>query len=41
MSFRDGQGLLTGWVVIPIAAMALVILLVPLGVRRRLAEYRA
>jgi len=41
VSFRDGQGLLTGWVVIPIAAMALVILLVPLGVRRRLAEYRA
>jgi hypothetical protein len=40
VSFRDGRALLTGWVVIPIVAMAIVILLVPLGVRRRLAEYR-
>jgi hypothetical protein len=40
VSFRDGRRLLTGWVVVPIVAMALVILLVPLGVRRRLAEYR-
>ena len=40
VSFRDGRGLLTGWVVIPIVALAVVIMLVPLGVRRRLAEYR-
>jgi hypothetical protein len=31
---------LRGWVVIPIVVLGLVILLVPLGVRRRLAEYR-
>lgn len=32
--------LLAGWVVIPVVAMGLVVLLVPLGVRKRLAEYR-
>ncbi|WP_221322388.1 hypothetical protein [Actinoplanes sp. L3-i22] len=31
---------LRGWVIIPIVALGLVILLIPLGVRRRLAEYR-
>jgi len=40
-SFAEGQDLLTGWVLIPIAAMSLVIMLVSLSVRRRLAEYRA
>ncbi len=37
---RDTERLLTGWAVIPWAAMGLVILLVALGVRARLAEYR-
>jgi hypothetical protein len=37
---RDAERLLTGWVVIPIVAMGLVLLLVPLGVRKRLREYR-
>lgn len=31
---------LRGWVIIPIVALGLVILLIPIGVRRRLAEYR-
>ncbi|WP_436529709.1 hypothetical protein [Actinoplanes sp. HUAS TT8] len=31
---------LRGWVVIPIVVLGLIILLVPIGVRRRLAEYR-
>ncbi|MFI1988490.1 hypothetical protein [Actinoplanes sp. NPDC020271] len=31
---------LRGWVVIPIVVLGLVVLLVPIGVRRRLAEYR-
>jgi hypothetical protein len=39
-SLRDAERLLTGWVAIPIAAMGLVLLLVPLGVRKRLREYR-
>jgi hypothetical protein len=39
-SMEDAQGLLTGWVVIPIVAMGLVIVLILLGVRGRLAEYR-
>jgi hypothetical protein len=37
---RDAERTLRGWVVIPLVALGLVILLVPLGVRRRLAEYR-
>jgi hypothetical protein len=40
VSFRDAEGLLTGWVIIPIVAMGLVLLLIPLAVRRRLTEYR-
>lgn len=39
-SLRDADRLLRGWTVIPLLAMVLVMLLVPLGVRRRLAEYR-
>ncbi|HEX8627191.1 MAG TPA: hypothetical protein VF755_03355 [Catenuloplanes sp.] len=39
-SLHDAERLLRGWVVIPLLAMVLVLLLVPLGVRRRLAEYR-
>ncbi|GIF04062.1 hypothetical protein Asi03nite_16000 [Actinoplanes siamensis] len=31
---------LRGWTVIPVVVLAVVVLLVPLGVRRRLAEYR-
>jgi hypothetical protein len=40
VSLRDTERLLTGWPVILVLVMALVILLVPLGVRKRLAEYR-
>jgi hypothetical protein len=36
----DSERLLAGWTVIPILLVGLVILLVPLGVRKRLAEYR-
>jgi hypothetical protein len=39
-SLRQSERLLTGWREIPIAAMGLVLLLVPLSVRKRLAEYR-
>jgi hypothetical protein len=39
-ALRDGERLLAGWVVIPALALGLVIALVPLGVRKRLAEYR-
>jgi len=39
-SLREAERLLTGWVVIPLLAIGLVIALVPLGVRKRLAEYR-
>lgn len=39
-SWREAQRLLTGWTVIPLLAIGLVIALVPLGVRKRLAEYR-
>lgn len=39
VAIRDAEGLLTGWWVIPIAAMAIVILLVPVGMWPRLAEY--
>ncbi len=37
---RRAEGLLAGWVAIPAGALAVVLLLVPLGVRRRLAEFR-
>lgn len=40
VSVRDAERLLTGWAVIPVLAIGLVIMLVPLGVRKRLAEYR-
>jgi len=40
VSMRDTERLLTGWTVIPAVLLGLVILLVPLGVRRRLGEYR-
>ncbi|WP_239159164.1 hypothetical protein [Winogradskya humida] len=40
VALRDSDRLLAGWVVVPIAALGLVIALVPLGVRRRLAEFR-
>jgi hypothetical protein len=39
-ALRDAETLLRGWRVIPLAAMGLVMTLVPLAVRRRLAEYR-
>jgi hypothetical protein len=39
-ALRDARRLLTGWVVLPVAVLALVVLLVPLSVRRRFAEYR-
>ena len=39
-SLRETRALLTGWPVIPLVAMAVVILLIPLSVRRRFAEYR-
>jgi len=39
-SLGDARRRLTGWTVIPVAAMALVALLVLLGVRGRLREYR-
>lgn len=39
-AFGDAEGLLTGWLAIPIVAMGIVILLVPLGLRKRLEEYR-
>jgi hypothetical protein len=39
-SLREIRTLLTGWPVIPVVAMAVVILLILLSVRRRFAEYR-
>ncbi|MBM2622695.1 hypothetical protein JIG36_45070 [Actinoplanes sp. LDG1-06] len=39
-SLRDAEILLTGWPWIPAGALGLVILLVPLAVRKRFAEYR-
>jgi hypothetical protein len=39
-AMRDSSALLRGWALIPPAAMGLVILLVPLSVRRRFEEYR-
>ncbi|MBU2669212.1 hypothetical protein KOI35_37445 [Actinoplanes bogorensis] len=39
-SLRDAEILLTGWAYIPAAALGLVILLVPVAVRKRFAEYR-
>ena len=40
VAFSAAEGLLTGWLVIPIVAMGIAILLVPLGLRKRLEEYR-
>jgi hypothetical protein len=39
-AMRDTSALLRGWTLIPLVAMGLVILLVPLSVRRRFEEYR-
>ncbi|WP_246594882.1 hypothetical protein [Actinoplanes auranticolor] len=39
-ALRDGERLLTGWPLIPFPVLAAVVLLVLLGVRARLAEYR-
>jgi len=39
-SMHDVSVLMRGWVVIPLVAMGLVILLIPLAVRKRFAEYR-
>lgn len=39
-AFRNAQGLLTGWTIVPIVPMGIVLLLVPLGVWPRLSEYR-
>lgn len=39
-SFADAESLLAGWSVIPVAVLGVVILLVPVGVWRRMAEYR-
>nr|BFE72834.1 hypothetical protein GCM10020092_061350 [Actinoplanes digitatis] len=39
-ALRDAGRLLAGWTVIPVFLAGLVVLLVPLGVRKRLAEYR-
>src|SRR6185295_8797636 len=39
-SMHDVSVLMRGWVVIPLVAMGLVSLLVPLAVRKRFAEYR-
>jgi hypothetical protein len=36
----DTETLLTGWAIIPVVVLGLVILLVPVAVRRRFAEYR-
>ncbi len=40
MALRDAGILLTGWPFVPAVALGLVILLVPLSVRKRFAEYR-
>lgn len=39
-SFADAEGLLAGWSVLPVAVLGAVMLLVPAGVWRRMAEYR-
>jgi len=39
-SVRETRSLLTGWAVIPVAGMAVVVLLILVSVRRRFAEYR-
>ena len=39
-TLRDTRALLTGWPIAPLVVLGLVVLLVPLSVRRRLAEYR-
>jgi hypothetical protein len=39
-ALHDTRRLLTGWTYLPLVAAGLVLLLVPLGVRRRFAEYR-
>jgi hypothetical protein len=40
VAFQDAEELLTGWSVIPIVVLGIVILLVPAGTWPRLAEYR-
>ncbi|GLW31646.1 hypothetical protein [Actinoplanes regularis] len=39
-ALRGAERTLRGWVIIPLVVLGLVVVLVPLGVRRRLAEYR-
>jgi hypothetical protein len=39
-ALRDSERLLTGWPLLPLPVLGSVILLVFVGVRRRLAEYR-
>lgn len=39
-AFTDAEGLLTGWTTIPVVLMGIVVLLVPVGLWPRLAEYR-
>ncbi len=39
-ALSGAESTLRGWVIIPIVVLGLVILLIPIGVRRRLAEYR-
>lgn len=39
-AFLDARGLLTGWTIVPIALMGIVLLLIPLGLWPRLSEYR-
>ncbi len=39
-TLRDTRALLTGWPIAPLVVLGLIVLLVPLSVRRRLAEYR-
>ncbi|MEV0895499.1 hypothetical protein [Actinoplanes sp. NPDC049802] len=39
-ALRSAEQTMTGWVVLPVAVLTLVALLIPYGVRRRLAEYR-
>ncbi|GIF14410.1 hypothetical protein FHX34_103283 [Actinoplanes teichomyceticus] len=39
-AWRDAERVLRGWVALPLVVLALIVLLVAVGVRRRLAEYR-
>jgi hypothetical protein len=39
-TLRDSREMLDGWPIVPLVVLGLIVLLVPLSVRRRLAEYR-